>query len=358
MTTNTLAKLFQHGDRKNQFDSLILHPMRIFRLYPLFLILLLPLACKKQDSCSPDPRITSREISLELIRLDAAFQDAEDARSIQRILEEHPEFTTLFFGLDALNQTQELAESLFDLHQDAIFKPLDEALAAEFGDITALEKELTEAFQHFTHYFPQEKLPRLYFINSGFAADFILDEDIIIIGLEYFLPEESGFAPPELPYYIRKRYAPAYLVPNLMTALSTRFNATQPEDRTLLAEMIYYGKAYHFTKTLLPCTPDSLIIGYTADEVAASYANERYIWSFFVEQDLFFETNPFIIRKYTGEAPNTDEISPDAPGRLGRWLGWNIVDDFQIKEGLDLETLMAEPRADHVFRASGYRPRE
>ncbi|MGY6558978.1 MAG: gliding motility lipoprotein GldB [Nitritalea sp.] len=332
--------------------------MRIFRLSSTLLVVLLTLACKKQDSCSLDSKITSREISLDIIRLDKEFQNAESASVIQVLLEEHHEFTTLFFGADALNQVEELAESLFDLHQEADFKPLDAAIATEFADTKALEKEIQEAFKHFSYYFPQENLPRLYFINSGFAADFTLDADIIIIGLEYFLPEESGFVPPDLPYYIRKRYAPAYLVPNLMTALSTRFNTTQADDQTLLAEMIYYGKAYHFTKSLLPCTPDSLIIGYTGEEVVASYANERYIWSYFVEQDLFFETNPFIIRKYTGEAPNTDEISPDAPGRLGRWLGWNIVDDFQLKEGLDLKALMAEPRADHIFRASGYRPRE
>lgn len=121
--------------------------------------------------------------------------------------------------------------------------------------------------------------------------------------------------------------------------------------------MIYYGKAYHFTKSILPCVSDEFIIGYTSEEIASCYANEEFIWSHFVENDLFFETNPFEIRKYTGEAPSTDEISPDAPGRLGRWIGWNVVDDYRFNNKFSLEELMMEADAEKIFRQSKYKPR-
>jgi hypothetical protein len=143
----------------------------------------------------------------------------------------------------------------------------------------------------------------------------------------------------------------------IVTAISSKFNRTDLKESSLLAEMIYYGKAYHFTKAILPCTPDTFIIGYSEKEVAASFANEELIWSHFVENELLFETNPFVIRKYTGEAPATDEISPDAPGRIGRWLGWNIVDDYRYKNDVSLQELMAETNTDKIFRQSGYKPR-
>ena len=76
-----------------------------------------------------------------------------------------------------------------------------------------------------------------------------------------------------------------------------------------------------------------------------------------MENELLYETNPFEIRKYIGEAPFTDAISTKAPGRLGRWLGWNIVDDYQFNQDIPLEMLMAEPDAEKIFRQSGYRPR-
>lgn len=126
----------------------------------------------------------------------------------------------------------------------------------------------------------------------------------------------------------------------------------------MLAEMLFYGKAYHFTKSVLPCVADDFIIGYTTEEVEACFANEEFIWSHFIENDLLYETNPFEIRKYTGEAPATDVISQDAPGRVGRWLGWNIVDDYRFNNDVSLDELMGLDDAEKLFRQSGYKPRQ
>jgi uncharacterized protein YjaZ len=76
-----------------------------------------------------------------------------------------------------------------------------------------------------------------------------------------------------------------------------------------------------------------------------------------VENELLYETNPFELRKYVGEAPFTDAISTKAPGRLGRWLGWNIVEDYVVNNEISLSDLMAEADAEKIFRQSGYRPR-
>ncbi|NDE62490.1 MAG: gliding motility lipoprotein GldB, partial [Cyclobacteriaceae bacterium] len=98
--------------------------------------------------------------------------------------------------------------------------------------------------------------------------------------------------------------------------------------------------------------------GYTPEQLASCWDNEDLIWTHFIENELLFATNPFEIRKYTGEAPFTDAISTDAPGRLGRWVGWNIVEQYQEKEGLSLVELMAESNAEKIFRDSGYRPQK
>src|SRR5690606_24062159 len=97
-------------------------------------------------------------------------------------------------------------------------------------------------------------------------------------------------------------------------------------------------------------------IGYTSEEIQASYANEELTWAHFIEHESLFETNTFEIRKYTAEAPFTDAISMEAPGRLGRWIGWHIVADYFFNNELSIEELMAERDADLIFRQSGYRP--
>ncbi len=327
-------------------------------LWFTFLLALVLFSCKKSvEDCQLDEDILAQDLSVEIKRLEDAFFQAKDQESILRLFEAYPEFAEKILYLDSYESPEVLAEEIMLANQDTLMRELYDQVKVHYPDVTELEKDLENAFKYIQYYFPEFKAPEVYTFVSGFSSDVYLDQDILVIGLDYFLPFEHRFQPPELPQYISKRYQREYIVPTVVTAISSVFNQTDLKESTLLAEMIYYGKAYHFTKSILPCTSDKYIIGYTEEEIAACFANEDFIWAHFVEEDLFFETNPFVIRKYTGEAPSTDEISPDAPGRIGRWLGWNIVDDYRFNNKFSLPELMMETNTDKIFRQSGYKPR-
>lgn len=322
-----------------------------------FFALLLFSACNRQTECKLSEEILQVPVELEIDRLDTKLFETDDLNEILWILEQYPEFTEQYLQEKLYDSREELAKELIMVHQDTAMQELYSEVVKHFPDLTDVQQGLENAFKYVRYYFPDFKAPKVYTMVSGFNSDLFISEDIIVIGLDYFLPEDHRFQPGDLPRYIAKRYQKDYIVPTILVALSQRYNATDPKDQTLLAEMIYYGKAYHFVKAMMPCTSDEYIIGYTEKEIADSYANEELIWSHFIENQLLFETNAFVIRKYTGEAPFTDEISMDAPGRLGRWIGWNIVDDYRFNNDLSINELMEEKDADKIFRQSGYRPR-
>lgn len=325
----------------------------LYALLGLFLV-----SCKKSpETCQLDEDILDQDLEVNITRLEEAFFEAHDKETILRLFEAHPKFAERMLFIDSYASPEELADEILLANEDSLMRELYQEVMNNFSDVGKLEKDLENAFKYIKYYFPEFNVPKVYTFVSGFASDIYIDQDILVIGLDYYLPETHRFQPPDLPLYIAKRYQEDYIVPNVVTAISAVFNETDMRESTLLAEMIYYGKAYHFTKSILPCTSDKYIIGYTEEEIAACFANEEFIWAHFVEEDLFFETNPFEIRKYTGEAPATDEISPDAPGRIGRWLGWNIVDDYRFNNKFSLPELMMERNADKIFRQSGYKPR-
>ena len=329
------------------------------RVFPVFLILGLMLfySCgKKQAECELDPKILSQSLELEITRLEKEFFEAKSQEEVKFLLEKYPEFASDYLELDGYPSPDSLANVLLEVNQDSAMQVLYDSVMVEFADIRALETELENAFKYIRYYFPDFKTPKVYTFVSGFNSDLVITEEMIVIGLDYFLPADHAFQP-DIARYMAVRYERDYLVPMIVLAISSRYNETNPSDNTLLSEMIYYGKAYHFVKAILPCTSDQYIIGYTPEEIEECWANEEYIWSHFVENELLFETNPFEIRKYIGEAPFTDAISTKAPGRLGRWMGWNIVDDFRINQDLSLPELMQEANAEQIFRQSGYRPR-
>lgn len=334
--------------------------MLLAQIRPLSFILLALIAfscSKKQEGCELSSDILAQDLDLKITRLEKEFFEANSLDEFKFLMEEHATFTKEYLQLDLYPDKDSLAEELLAVHRDSAMQVLNDSVNVIFNDFSDVEKELENAFKYIKHYFPQFQVPQVYTFVSGFNSDLIVTDELIVIGLDYFLPPSHTFQP-ELPRYMAERYDREYIVPMIVMAISARFNETNPQDQTLLAEMIYFGKTYHFTKAILPCTSDQFIIGYTPEAIAESFANEELIWSHFIENELLYETNPFEIRKYVGEAPFTDAISTNAPGRLGRWLGWNIVDDYVINQGIALDVLMAEPDAQKIFKNSGYRPRK
>jgi len=120
--------------------------------------------------------------------------------------------------------------------------------------------------------------------------------------------------------------------------------------------MITWGKTYYFLEKVLPCTPDSILIGYTPAEMDMVQNNEKLIYAKFVNDKLFYITNHLEKRRYAEERPFIPEISEKCPGRVARYLGWQMVRAYAKKTGKDLPAIMAEKDAQVIFQQSGYKP--
>ena len=314
-------------------------------------------SCQTPDTACAlnSDRLATRE-ELDIVRLEQNFFAASSEEDVRYLLEKYPEVASLVLDEEAYPNRDSLVQQVLRIHGDSSMQALNAAVNSEFADISDIKQELEQAFAYLESYYPDFETPKVYTYVSGFGLDLLVEEDLLVIGLDYFLPSEHAFQP-DLPRYIASRYDRKHLVPMIVLALSSRYNEVDPTDNSLLAEMLYYGKAYHFVKSILPCREDQHIIGYTPEQIKACWDNEDLIWAHFVENELLFQTNPFEIRKYIGEAPATDAISPEAPGRLGRWIGWNIVEEYQTKQNLSLPELMREADAKKMFKESKYRPR-
>ena len=128
-------------------------------------------------------------------------------------------------------------------------------------------------------------------------------------------------------------------------------------DKSLLAEMIYYGKSYEFVKTMMPCTNDTIVLGYDKQEVIDCDIYESVIWANFVQNNLLFKTDHFTVNKFVGEGPKTYEIGDKCPGRIGRWVGWRIIQKYRKEnEAVKIQDLMKNNDAKKIFEASKYKP--
>src|SRR6185437_6371898 len=181
-----------------------------------------------------------------------------------------------------------------------------------------------------------------------FDKDILVKDSMVAVSIDYFLGKQAKYRPPLYEYFL-ERYNKPYLVPMLMMAYSEKFNKMDGNDHTMLAEMIYYGKAHYFMEKMLPCTPDSMIIMYPGKELEDVKAHEVAIWEHFVQNKLLFNTQTYYIDKYVGEAPRVQEIGEKCPGRIGRWLGWQIIRTYmENNPSVTLQELMAEKDAQKI----------
>ncbi|QHT67165.1 gliding motility lipoprotein GldB [Rhodocytophaga rosea] len=322
------------------------------QLIYIFFVITLFSACTSRSDKEIDT--SAIDVKVKIKRLEQELFSLQSKESVKNFLDNNQVFTKQFLQAEQYPHDSLLVNSVYQLVTDTSIHVLLNETREEFADLRYLEQEFTDAFKHIKYYYPDFKVPQIQTVVTGLANDMYVSDSLIIISLDFFLGDSATYRP-QFPQYVLKRYRKEYIVPSVILLLSKKYNLINPADRTLLGEMIFYGKAFEFTKYMMPSKHDSLIIGYTGDQLAESDTNRNVIWGHFIEKKLLYETSHFIKIKYVDERPYTAEIGSKAPGAIGRWLGWEIVKAYMQEEKPNLQNLMKNQDAQRIFTQSKYK---
>ena len=324
----------------------------------IFLALFQACDSNEDNECAIEPDI-DKIASLEIERLEFDLLKTTNRDSLRHFLKNEPIITNYFLQRASYPNDSVMMEVLINKfnspHIDTLLMEIDRV----FGDLSILEGELNQAFSHLQYYYPEVKLPKVQTVATGLDYDLFVSDSLIVIGLDYYLGESAKYRPINMYQYILKRYAPEYIVPSIMLlyGISPEYNHTSLKDKSILADMVSYGKSFYFAKQMTPCTPDSVIIWYTNNEIVGSRNNIDVIWTHFVENELLYETNHMVKKKYIDDRPKTYEIGDEAPGRIGTWLGWQIIKKYMDENpSTTLPQLMQTESSQQLFKASKFKP--
>ncbi len=313
------------------------------------------------------PNINNIEIELNINHLEDIFVDFDQLEKVDSFLEHNKDLVQNYFTKNpAMQQGQDttfLSNVLLGFGQDLYVDTLYQEIKQNFGDFKDLEKGLTLLFKHIKYYYPDYQLPKIYTIISafgsfGFGNDIFITDSLLIIGLDYFSTNMTRYKPSGIPDYLARRYTKEHLLTSVALALSTLLNEYNINDHTLLAEIIFYGKSYAFVEKVLPEITDSLIIGYTQKEIDIAHKNEKEIWAHIVESNLLYSQTNEAKKKYVYERPFTSEIADNCPGRIGRWIGWQITKNYLKNTNKTFIEMMSFQDATVLLKESKYRPKD
>ncbi|MFB9057395.1 gliding motility lipoprotein GldB [Mariniflexile ostreae] len=316
---------------------------------PFFLLILMfAFSCKKEHPL--EATIAQKNIDIQVERFDMLFAKAAP-EDLPKLKSEYP------FMFSKKYPDSFWIENMQDTLQIELFKASKDV----FPNFNNEEIEIESLFNHLSYYFPEFKTPRVITATSfvDYRNKVIVTDSIVLISIDTYLGNDHPFYE-GIQKYIKQNLTKTQIVADLAAAYAEK-QILPKQKKTLLDEMIYYGKALYFKDIMIPFVSEARRIGYSEDQLKWALANENYIWRYFVERELLYSTDSKLPNRFINPAPfskfNLAEIDSDSPGRLGQYIGWQIVKAFMENNDVLLkDMLIASP--DYIFNKSKFKPRK
>jgi len=192
-------------------------------------------------------------------------------------------------------------------------------------------------------------------INKGNFEDRVIYADsLLFVSLNFYLGSNYYN---NLPNYISERMEISHISNDIAYKISEKF-VKNLEDRTLLSNMITHGKILYINKLINASEEEWIIFNTTKEKLVWAIENEFEIWSYFVEKELFYDTDLDLRSRFMSPAPYSKfnlDIDKKSPGGIGRWLGFKIVNSYMNHNQITVNQLL---NIDHytIFKNSKYKP--
>ena len=228
---------------------------------------------------------------------------------------------------------------------------------SEFQDISLINKELSEGLDAFLQEFPSISKPRVYMHVSGWEQKVVVTDDVLSLSADFYLGADypryqDYFYDYQLKNMNADRIVPDYLLGFMMANLP--FSGNQ---EVLLDRILYEGKLVYILSRLLPDRQIWEYIGYTKEEYLWCSNNQERIWGLILENQHLFTPNALITSQYLKDAPHTAFLPNESPGKVGVWVGYQIIiafmkhhPDVTLKELVDLTDYQK------ILKESRYKP--
>jgi hypothetical protein len=326
----------------------------------LGLIILLG-ACSKSNRFEIDT--TKNRVNVKIHRFDKDLLSMDTTNmkvGLNSLYKRYPDFLPVFTAniLDtAATDTDAVRQLFYKFLTDTTFALVNKKALQTFGDVSDIEKEVSDAYTYINYYFPGVKLPEIYFYVSGFNRSVMMTNKFIGVGTDLYLgtdfPPYKDYTYEYMLYNMRREC----VATDLVSATLFRMFVMNSSEYRLMDNMLFRGKVMYLLSVFMPNEKPENIMGYSPEQWKWSKKYEKEIWAAIIDQKHLFSTDVQLIRKYMNDAPFTAPISQESPGRLGTMIGWQIVESYMNKHPkTSLTDLMKENNYQKMLEESGYRP--
>ena len=306
------------------------------------------------NTAPQDPALDAPTTNIRAIRFDSAFfaMDSLDFESdLAKLVQAYPQFSEDYFNRILMLSSKKEPKKILAFYK--AYLPIYQATQKVQASKKA-NPEIEAAFKRFHFYFPSYTLPTqiIYFIGPLETYGNVVTKDGLAIGLQLYMGAESSWYYSEqintiYPTYISRQFAPEYIVVNSIQNILNDYDPLAMNGKQLIEQMIEIGKRQYILAQCLPTASDTLLLGYTGNQLKAIEENKGDIWTFLSSQNRLFSVDPNLTSAILREAPYNDYFGEDIPGNVGKFIGYSIVKSWMNQQKgtskSDLNQLLKTP---------------
>lgn len=308
------------------------------------------------------PDVSNVHIDYNLVRFDSMLYttDSSDIPQLYQLLQkEHHDFLLSYIKV-MTTPTVKVKDTVDFLQamQHHGLKRLFDTTQMIIGDFQQESKDFAQALRYIKYYFPEKPTPTVYTYESEFAyGAYTYGDQVLATGLDFFLGHEFPYNPMTFPDYIKRNMTKDHIVSTTIRAHANDL-VGDVQGEQFLDYIISNGKVLYLLDHFLPYTPDSIFLGYTADQEQWCKDHEYDMWSHFIHENLLYSTKLRDFRSMINPSPTTMGMPPESPGRTGNWMGWQIIKAYMKRHPkTTLPELMALKDSKKILKAAKYKPK-
>lgn len=327
----------------------------------VLVLLVLFVSCSKTTGYEKKLNVDCRNLEpqkVEVLEYNKALFAIDTADFEAGIRAIQPRFQAL------LGDTLESYEMVYlkEFVTDTFIMRINELVEESFPDSDAVSDKVKGVYQHFKYYYPEMTMPPTFTYVSGINFDngpVMISPEAVMISLDFYLSNKDlVYDKVGMPRYVSRRCQPASLTKDLAEAMYYSYVFMDVKAKNVLKEMIDRGKKYYFIEAMDPTLNDSVLLGYSSQQMGWAQDNEGQIWATIVGNNMLYANGFEQYRVLFNDGPFTAAFSENAPARLGDFVGLQIVRAFMSNNDESLQSLMQMTDYQDILQRSQYKPRK
>jgi len=317
------------------------------RLFILAIVLFLSISCKKAVAKKVD--VSNIEVAVSVNRFEQKFYEADET-TLPALKNEFP------YLFPAQNDSVWM-NKINDDEERELYSKSQEV----FKDFENEKAQIEDLFKHVKYEHPNFNAPKIITLitNLDYQSKIVYADSLLFVSLDMYLGKNSEVYQ-DFPAYLSQNFDKSQLAVDMASAISDSY-FTPEKSRQFLDMVIGAGKKMVMIDRYLPSVSNAQKIGYTKEEYEWAVANESQIWKYFIENKLLYSTDSKLVDRFMAEAPFSKfyiDIDKESPGRIGVWLGWQIVRAYMANNNdVTLQQLL-KTDAEEIFNKSKYKPKK